>query len=386
MERSYDVALMGATGFTGRLTAAYLATHLPPGARWALAGRDLGRLGAVRDGLGVEVPLLRADAGDADSLRDLAGSARVVVSTVGPYINFGEPLVAACAEAGTDYLDLTGEPEFVDLMYLKHHERAVSTGARILHACGFDSIPHDLGAYFTVQRLPSGVPVRMRGYVRASGTFSGGTYHSFITALSRGRETADAHRRRRRAEPPLEGRRVRAVTGRPHRNPGLGTWALPLPTIDPEIVRRSATALPAYGPDFAYSHFVSVKRLPTAAGLAAGAAGLATAVQVPPVRDWLLGRVAQGTGPSEEKRSRSWFTVHLSAEAGDHRVVTKVAGGDPGYDETAKMLAESAMCLAFDDALPKTSGQVTTAEAMGDALLDRLQNAGITFTVLGERG
>jgi short subunit dehydrogenase-like uncharacterized protein len=385
MERTYDLALMGATGFTGRLTAAYLARALPPDARWALAGRDLGRLEAVRDELGVDVPLLRADARDADSLRDLATSCRVVVSTAGPYIDLGEPLVAACAEAGTDYLDLTGEPEFVDQMYLKYHQRAVSTGARILHACGFDSIPHDLGVYFTMRRLPSDVPVRMRGYVRAKAMFSGGTYHSALTAFSHGRETLDAHRRRRRAEPPLNGRRVRAGTGAPHRNAGLGTWALPLPTIDPDVIRRSASALPSYGPDFSYGHYVSVKRLPTAIGLAAGAAGLMTAVQVPPARDWLLGRVARGTGPSEEQRSRSWFTVHFWAEAGDHQIITKVAGGDPGYDETAKMLAESAMCVAFDD-LPKTAGQVTTAEAMGDALLDRLQRAGITFTVLAERG
>jgi short subunit dehydrogenase-like uncharacterized protein len=384
MERSFDLALMGATGFTGRLTAAYLARHLPPGARWALAGRDPGRLKAVRDELGADVPLLHADAGDSGSLRDLAASARVVVSTVGPYVNFGEPLVAACAEAGTDYLDLTGEAEFVDLMYLKYHERAVETGARLLHACGFDSIPHDLGAYFTMRRLPSDVPVRMRGYVRASAMFSGGTYHSAVTALSRGRETLSAHRRRVRAEPPLDGRRVRAVTGRPHHVAGLGTWALPLPTIDPDVIRRSAAALPSYGPDFAYSHFVSARRLASAAGLAAGAAGLTAAVQVPAVRDWLLGRVTQGTGPSEEKRSKSWFTVHFHAEAGDHRVVTKVAGGDPGYDETAKMLAEAAMCVAFDD-LPETAGQVTTAAAMGDALLERLRRADITFSVVGER-
>lgn len=385
MKRTYDLALLGATGFTGRLTAAYLARRLPPEARWALAGRDLGRLKAVRDTLGGDVPLLHADANDPDSLRDLAASSRVVVSTAGPYIHLGEPLVAACAEAGTDYLDLTGEPEFVDQMYLKYHERAAETGARILHACGFDSIPHDLGAYFTMRHLPSDVPVRMRGYVRAQAMFSGGTYHSAVTAISRGRETFDAHRRRRRAEPPLNGRRVRAGSGRPHRNAGLGTWALPLPTIDPDVIRRSASALPAYGPDFSYGHHLSVKRLPSAIGLAAGTAGLMTAIQVPPARDWLLGRVAQGTGPSEEKRSRSWFTVHFWAEAGDRRIVTKVAGGDPGYDETAKMLAESAMCVAFDD-LPKTSGQVTTAEAMGDALLERLQRAGITFTLLAERG
>lgn len=385
MERSYDVALMGATGFTGRLTAAYLAAHLPPGARWALAGRDLDRLGAVRDGLGVDVPLLRADAGDPDSLRDLAESTRVVVSTAGPYIHLGEALVSACAEAGTDYLDLTGEPEFVDLMYLKYHDRAVASGARLLHACGFESIPYDLGAYFTVRRLPPDMPIQMRGYVSASGMFSGGTYHSAIIALSRRRETAEAHRGRRRAEPPLEGRRVRVVTGRPHHHSGLSAWALPLPTIDPEVVRRSARALPAYGPDFAYSHFAALPNLPAAVGLAAGAAGLMAGAQVRPVRDWLLGRVAPGTGPSADKRARSWFSVHLSASAGGHRVITKVAGDDPGYGETAKMLAESAMCIAFDEGLPKVSGQVTTAEAMGDALVDRLRHAGITFAVLGER-
>jgi short subunit dehydrogenase-like uncharacterized protein len=384
MERSYDVVLMGGTGFTGGLTAEYLAAHLPAESRWALAGRDLARLGALRDRLGVDVPLMRADATDAGSLRELAASTRVVITTVGPYINYGEPLVAACAEAGTDYVDLTGEPEFVDLMYLKYHARATDTGARIVHACGFDSIPHDLGVYFTIQQLPSGLPIRVNGYVRSNGTFSGGTYHSAITAFSHGRETRDAHRRRRQAEPALEGRRVRSGTGRPHRNAGLGTWALPLPTLDPDVIRRSATALDAYGPDFSYRHFVSLKRLPVAAALTAGAAGLMTATQIPPVRDWLLGRVKPGEGPSEERRAKSWFSVHFCAEAGDQKVITKVAGGDPGYNETAKMLAEAGMALAYDD-LPKTAGQVTTAEALGDALLARLQRAGITFTVLGKR-
>jgi short subunit dehydrogenase-like uncharacterized protein len=382
MERSYDVVLMGATGFTGGLTAAYLAEHMPAEGSWALAGRDMDRLGALRDRLGVDVPLLRADVTDPDSLRDLASSARVVMTTVGPYLHYGEPLVAACAEAGTDYVDLTGEQEFVDLMYAKYHERAVETGARIVHACGFDSIPHDLGVYFTIKHLPAGLPMHVRGYLRVDATFSGGTYQTAINALSRGRATKDAHRRRRQAEPSLQDRRVRSVNGRPHRNAGLGAWALPLPTIDPEVVRRSARALDAYGPDFTYSHFLAMKRLPAAAGLAAGAAGLVTATQIPPVRNWLLGRVKAGDGPSAEKRAKSWFSVHFIGEAGDQKVVTKVSGGDPGYDETAKMLAESAMSLAYDD-LPKTAGQVTTTEAMGDALLERLQRAGMTFTVVG---
>jgi short subunit dehydrogenase-like uncharacterized protein len=315
----------------------------------------------------------------------VAESTRVAVTTVGPYLRFGEPLVAACAEAGTDYVDITGEAEFVDRMYLKYHATAVRTGARIVHACGFDSIPHDLGVYFTVQRLPAGVPLRVSGYVRVNATFSGGTLHSAITAVSRGREAMSAHRERRRAEPPPAGRRARAIPGRPHHRSGLGSWALPLPTIDPDVVRRSAVALDAYGPDFGYSHYVAVKGLPSAAGLAAGAAGLVTAAQLPPVRHWLLGRMKSGDGPSADKRARSWFSVHFVGEGGGRKVVTKVSGGDPGYDETAKMLAESALCLAYDD-LPATAGQVTTAEAMGDALLARLRRAGIAFTVLGTAG
>ncbi|MCW2948060.1 MAG: saccharopine dehydrogenase [Actinoallomurus sp.] len=383
MDRPYDVVLFGATGFTGALTAEYLAAHAP--AKWALAGRDPARLEALRDRLGLDVPLLRADVTDPGSLREVASSARVVITTVGPYLTYGEPLVAACAEAGTDYADLAGESEFVDRMYLKYHARAMETGARIVHACGFDSIPHDLGVYFTIQQLPANVPLRVRGYVRANAAFSGGTFHSAITAMSRGGEAMSAHRERRKAEPPLEGRRARAVPGRPHRRSGLGAWALPLPTIDPDVVRRSAAALDAYGPDFSYSHYVAVRRLPTAVALAAGTTGVVAAAQLSPVRDWLLGRIKPGDGPSAEKRAKSWFSVHFAGEGGGRKVVTKVSGGDPGYDETAKMLAESALSLAYDD-LPKTAGQVTTAEAMGDALLARLRRAGITFTVVGAAG
>jgi short subunit dehydrogenase-like uncharacterized protein len=185
-DRPYDIVLFGATGFTGGLTAQYLAGHLPAGARWALAGRSLAKLEAVRDRLAeidpgcADLPLLTADSTDPASLRAVAEQARVVITTVGPYLEHGEPLVAACAAAGTDYLDLTGEPEFVDRMYLAHHATAARTGARIVHACGFDSIPHDLGALFTVAQLPSGVPLTVRGVVRSNAAFSGGTFHSAL--------------------------------------------------------------------------------------------------------------------------------------------------------------------------------------------------------------
>ncbi|MGW1059863.1 saccharopine dehydrogenase family protein [Micromonospora rubida] len=387
-DRPYDVVLFGATGFTGGLTAEYLARHAPDGLRWALAGRNPAKLAAVRDRLaGIDpalagLPLLTADVTDPESLRRVAGSARVVASTVGPYVHHGEPLVAACAAAGTDYLDITGEPEFVDRMYVRHHAEAVRTGARLVHACGFDSIPHDLGVWFTVKQLPADAPITVDGFVRAGGRFSAGTYHSALTAFSRTAEAGRAARERRAVEPRPEGRRVRAVPGKVGRSKELGTWAVPLPTIDPQVVRRSAAARPEYGPDFRYRHFAAVKRLPTIVLGAAGLGGLVGLVKLPPARRWLLGRLASGQGPSPQQRAKSWFRVRFLGSGGGRRVLTEVSGGDPGYDETAKMLAESALCLALDEGLPATSGQVTPVTAMGDALLDRLVRAGMTFRVL----
>ncbi|MFV2101303.1 saccharopine dehydrogenase family protein [Micromonospora sp. LOL_024] len=388
-QRSYDIVLFGATGFTGGLTARYLARHAPAGLRWAIAGRDADKLGAVRDGLAgidpalADLPLLTADVTDAASMRAVAEQARVVASTVGPFVRYGEPLVAACAATGTDYLDITGESEFVDLTYVRHHAAAVRTGARLVHACGFDSIPHDLGVWFTIKQLPDGVPITVDGYVRAGGRFSAGTYHSALTAFSRTAEASQAARERRAVEPRPTDRRVRAVPGRLARSRDLPVWAVPLPTIDPQVVRRSAAARPEYGPDFRYRHFAAVKRLPTVLTAGAGLGALVGLVKLPPTRRWLLGRLASGQGPSAEQRAKSWFTVRFVGSGGGRRVVTEVAGGDPGYDETAKMLAESALCLAYDD-LPATSGQVTPVSAMGDALLHRLTVAGITFRVLSE--
>jgi short subunit dehydrogenase-like uncharacterized protein len=385
--RDHDIVVFGATGCTGRLTAEYLARHAPSDCRWALAGRNREKLESVRAGLAEidpslsELPLLTADVTDADSLRAVAESARVLITTVGPYLQHGEPLVAACAAAGTDYVDLTGEPEFVDRMYLDHHDTAVASGARLVHCCGFDSIPHDLGVLFTVKQLPSDVPLTIRGVVRSDAAFSGGTFHSALNQFSRARQLQRTAAERKQVEPRPEGRRVRTTAGKPHKDAALGYWLMPLPTIDPTIVKRSAAARDDYGPEFTYSHYAGFKSLPYAGGAAVGLTALMAASQVPPLRNQILKRVPQGEGPSERKRAKSWFTVDFVGEGGGEKVTTRVSGGDPGYDETAKMLAESALCLAFDDN-PETAGQVTTASAMGESLLDRLTKSGISFTVV----
>ncbi|WP_425247372.1 saccharopine dehydrogenase family protein [Streptomyces sp. NEAU-NA10] len=385
-DRPYDIVLFGATGFVGALTAEYLAAHAPEDLRWAIAGRDEIRLRRLRDRLpgGAEPGVLRADVSDPASLRALAEHARVVATTVGPYVTYGEDLAAACADAGTDYVDLTGEPEFVDLVYVRHDARARETGARLVHACGFDSVPHDLGAYFTVRQLPEGVPLTVDGFVTADATFSGGTFASALNQFARGRQMVAAARERHRHEPRLMGRRATAALGTPRFAPEVGAWALPLPTIDPQIVRRSAKSLERYGPDFRYRHYAAVRRLPVALGGTAAVGALFAAAQLPPARHWLSDRLKPGDGPSAEKRARSWFSVRFVGEGGGRRVFTEVSGGDPGYDETAKMFAEAALSLAFDD-LPETAGQVTTAVAMGDALIDRLRAAGIRFRVAASR-
>jgi short subunit dehydrogenase-like uncharacterized protein len=382
-ERDYDIVVFGASGFTGALTAEYLSEHADQGTRWALAGRTRQKLEEVRRRLGAEhaeLPLVEANVNDPAAMQALAESTKVVITTVGPYINYGEPLVAACAAAGTDYVDLTGEPEFVDLMWLRHHATAERSGARLVHSCGFDSIPYDLGALFTVQRLPEGVPIRLEGFVRAGGTFSGGTYHSAVHAMGRLRQSVRVARERRQQETGPDGRRVHGVAGRPHRDETAGGWAVPFPTIDPQTVLRSASALERYGPDFSYSHYLVLKRLPMLAGGAVGAGLLVGLAQLGPTRNMLLKLKDPGDGPTPEQRAKAWFKVRMVGEGGGDRVVVDVTGGDPGYGETSKMLAESALCLAHDQ-LPERSGQVTPAVAMGQPLIDRLSRAGIGFEV-----
>lgn len=393
-DRPYDLVLYGATGFVGSLTAAYLAEHAPAGLRWALAGRDLERLERLRGELAARfpqraalaaLPLCAADARDTRALRELADSTRVLATTVGPYVTYGEELVAACAAAGTDYADLTGEPEFVDRSYVRHDARARETGARLVHGCGFDSVPADLGVLFTVGLLPEGVPLRVDGFVRVDAAPSGGTLATTLTTLSRPGATARAARERAALEPaPEGGRRVSAPLGAPRFVGELGAWALPLPTVDAAVVRHSAALLARYGPDFRYRHHAAVRRLPMAVGGLVGAASLAVAAQFPPARRGVSALLAPGSGPNAQRRERSSFTLRFIGEGGGRRVYTEVSGGDPGYDETARILGESALCLAGDE-LPPLAGQLTPAVAMGEALTARLRASGLRFRVAAVR-
>lgn len=384
--RAFDIILFGATGFTGGLTAEYLARkQVVEPFTWALAGRNLEKLEAVRQGLVaidpalVDLALISADTDDYNSLLAMAQQTRVVLTTVGPFNRYGEPVVKACVEAGTDYIDSTGEPNFVNNMVNRYDEAAQQKNVRIVNCCGFDSIPHDYGAWLAARALPSDEPIVIEGFLSGSGTFSGGTFKTAVESMA---FNAERIKLKRQNKPAVSGRKVRSVKAKLHHDKRIKGWAVPLPTIDPQIVKRSARLLPEYGPDFRYGHFLRVKRLPT---LAVGSVGIATAVlmaQTKPTRNLLLKSRPAGDGPDEAKRAQSRFKVTFFGRSTTATSKVVVSGGDPGYDETAKMLAESALSLIHDqDQLPQNYGVVTPVVAFGKPLLNRLQAEGIKFQV-----
>ncbi len=399
----HDVVVFGATGFVGRLTAEYLARHAPENARIALAARSRDKLERTRAGLGARAadwPLVVADSSDESAMAALAGSTRAVATTVGPYMRYGMPLVAACAAAGTHYADLTGEVLFVRRSIDTYDAAARESGARIVHACGFDSIPSDLGVLSLHAHARANglgdledttlVVTAMRGGV------SGGTVDSLRGQLDEARRDPAARRLMtdpyamspdRSAEPDLG----------PERDPvsvvhdaELGGYLAPfvMGTYNTRVVRRSnALQGYAYGRRMRYRELMLTGGLPLgpvkAAAIAGGLVALVGGLSLSPTRK-LLDRLLPdpGEGPSEKARDRGFFNfdIHAHTSSGAHIVTEIRATGDPGYKATAVMLGESALALALDrERLPDAAGVLTPATAIGEALVERLCAAGQSY-------
>ena len=404
----FDLVVFGATSFVGQILCRYLLDQFGAGGtlRWAAAGRSKGKLESLRDGLGGgadELPLVVADANDPASLTAMCRAARVVVSTVGPYALYGEPLVKACTGTGTDYCDLTGEVQWIARMIDRYDEAAKESGARIVHCCGFDSIPSDLGVYFlqreALRRL--GQPCRrVKMRVRAMrGGFSGGTAASLMNALKEA--ASDPALRKQLANPyslcpkgERRGPRQPNVKG-PEFDEAFGAWVAPfvMSAINTRIVHRSNALLDrAYGEDFVYDEAVltgkGTKGRLNATGMAMGLGAFMVAGVLPPTR-WLLERFAlpaPGEGPSPEAQEKGFFDLRFHGSTADGRTLrAKVTGDrDPGYGSTAKMLGQAAACLAQDVGKgDKPGGFWTPATVFGDRLIERLEaDAGLAFEVL----
>ena len=404
-DRELDIVVFGATGFAGRLVAQYLAGQAPAGVRIGLAGRSGPRLAEVRAGLGTGAaawPLLSADSSDPASVTALARSARVVATTVGPYRRGGLALVEACAAAGTHYADLSGELLFIRESIDRCHEQAAGTGARIVHSCGFDSVPSDLGVLLLHQAVradDAGELLDTTLLVTAlKGGVSGGTLASGLGQLNE--VTTSAERRRvvedpyalspdRAAEPDLGDERDLDWVSY---DADLGSWVGPfiMAGFNTRVVRRSNALQDwAYGRRFRYREVTGFGAGPLAAAQAAAVAtalkGATAALALRPSRA-LAAQLAPmlGEGPSEKTRRTGYFRIQIDARtsAGARYLAKVEARGDPGYAATSVMLAESALCLAQDgDRLPGRAGVLTPATAMGAALADRLRAAGQTLSV-----
>ena len=398
--REFDVVVWGATGFTGRLVAEYLYRQygVNKSVKWAMAGRNKSKLEAVRKEVAnSKVPLIVADSHDAASLAALTKRTKVVCSTVGPYANYGKPLVAACVQNQTHYCDLAGESVFIRDMIDEHHETAQANGTKIVHSCGFDSIPSDLGVYFTQKAAvaESGTPatqikMRVKDFV---GEFSGGTYASISNMLEMAEKNPSLYK----------------VLGNPYAlNPkgeqqgpdtsGLKTvvydktaksWIYPfvMEGINTKIVRRSnAIAGFPYGKDFRYEEAVMAGDGEKGKHIAIKTATQMAAMTAPSgspekaAMDKMMPK--PGEGPSKESREAGYYDLRLfTTLANGKKLIGKVTGDmDPGYGSTSKMIAECSVCLA-KDTLPNTAGILTASTAMGAAILERLEeNAGLTFS------
>jgi short subunit dehydrogenase-like uncharacterized protein len=373
-----DIVVFGATGFVGRLVARYLAEHAPAGVTIGLAGRSPEKLELTAEELGVDWPLVVADISDEASLAAMASGARVVATTVGPYWPAGLKLVDACIAAGTHYLDLTGEILFVRESILRH-DRAGASGTRIVHSCGFDSIPSDLGVLMLHEA--GGKLSDTTLVVKAlKGGFSGGTLASLTGQIDEVRRNGAARQAMLDPNALAPGREPVGERDlwRIARDPRHG-WIGPfvMASYNTRVVRRSAILLD-YGPRFRYREISGYSNPVTALVATSALGALAGGLAFPPTRR-LLDRFlpGPGEGPSEKSRANGYFKIEVHSAG---RRATVAAKGDPGYAATAVMMGESALCAALDQ-LPDRFGILTPASAMGTALIDRLRAAGMTLTV-----
>jgi len=385
-DKPFDIVVFGASGYTGRLVAEYLAAEYGgTDLTWAMAGRSLDKLTSVRTEMGISdaVALLEVDADNPASVSEMVDACRVVITTVGPYQLYGDELVKQCAERGTDYVDLTGEPSWMHETIARFSEAAKLSGARIVHSCGFDSIPFDLGVYLLQQHAieKTGEPIAtVKGRVRAmNGTFSGGTIASMRATMASAKANPAIIQVLTNPFALTEG-----FTGpeqpagmAPQYDEELQSWSAPFimaPINTKNIHRSNFLMAHRYGEDFRYDEMLLTGD---------GDQGKAAAEFVAKDDSVAKSDLQPGEGPSKEERENGNYDAIFAGQActGDLMISSVQGDRDPGYGSTSKMLAEAAMCLLHNPELA-SGGLWTPAAAMGDALIERLQaHAGLTFQI-----
>jgi short subunit dehydrogenase-like uncharacterized protein len=375
-DKQYDIVLFGATGFTGQLITQYLSHNaVKENIKWAIAGRDASKLKSISSScLGSKPDTVVADVKDYDSLNQMAAKTTILMNAVGPFNTYGPDVIKACLESKTHYLDITGEPSFVADTFNSHHLTAEQNKVCIVNCCGFDSIPADFAAWLTALKLPQHEPKSLKGFIRTNATFSGGTLTTAIHALHmEAKKISHKVRLKRHPDTPKIPLKI-------HYNKEIQSWAIPMPVVDPHIVKRSIFGLPeSYGPAAYAQFFVRtsfMKVLKTVLPIASAM----IMVRFKFFRDKMFKKFSPGTGPSEARRAQSKFEVICIGESATTKAKTTFSGGDPGYNETSKMFSQAAFTLL--EKLKNNNakyGILTPVEAFGMPLVDRLRAEGIVI-------
>lgn len=377
MSKSFDIILFGATGFTGQLVAKYLSEHAgKENIKWAIAGRDQEKLLKVLESLqGNRPEVITADIQDDLSLREMAAQTAVLMNAVGPFNWYGRNVVKACIETQTHYLDITGEPSFIADIYNNYFQIAEENQSCIVNCCGFDSIPADYAAWLTAKKLPKDEPKALKGYIRTNASFSGGTLTTAIEALHMEVQKKSIKTKLKRHHD------APRIPLKIHYSNEIKGWAIPMPVVDPHIVKRSAFRMPEeYGEAVSYAQFFVRSSFGKVVKTVLPIASAMFLVRFKMFRERLFKKFKPGTGPSESKRERSKFEAVCYGKSTSAEAFTKISGGDPGYNETAKMFSQAAFTL-LDKIKNHTVkyGVLTPVEAFGMELVHRLRREGITI-------
>ena len=364
VDKKYDIIVYGASGFTGKLICDYLYHHHDSkNLKWAIAGRNKSKLSSISKKYNID--LFVANSFDMDSLNLITAETKLIISVVGPYSLYGKKLIESCINNRCHYLDLTGEPDFVHFVEHNYSEKANNNNVILMNCCGFESIPPDIGTYYTIKKLKD-QNAKVKTFLKTKGKISGGTWASFLNSFTSKKPIIKTSNK---------GEKVKKIFYVKE----LKKWALIFPVIDKHIVRKSAKNL-NYGKDFSFNEYILFNSLFKIIGLIISIGFIGFLAKFKFFRNWLTSFIPSGNGPNKEERRKHWFELKIFAYTKTEQIITTVSGGDPGYGETSKFISEMALCIILDyDRLNSNKGVITPAQCGGDLMIERLINANIKF-------
>ena len=371
VEKEYDLIIHGATGFTGQLICDYLYKHNDSKTmKWAISGRNTSKLEPISKKYNID--LFQVDSFENKALDSITSKAKVIISVVGPYAIYGKQLIESCVNNNCHYLDITGESSFVEYVKNKYSKKAIETNTMLISCCGFESIPSDIGTYYSIKQLNE-ENIDVKCYMKTKGQISGGTWASFLNISNGGK----IKKKIQNNKPKKQDTKNKIL----FYNKELKKWALIFPDVDQYIIRRSSKLIDGYGENVRFVKYMLFKSLFKVAALLIPLFFILILAKFKFSKKWLESFIPSGTGPSEEARAKHWFEYTLIGKTEKQKIITTVKGGDPGYGETSKFVTEMGLALILDiDQLKYKKGVLTPAACAGDVILKRLQKSGIKFT------